>query len=176
MTYKEEMQWSELERLLPKIRSSFEKAKEFEILKKSARLLLHEELEKKAKMLSEMIDACKVLVNLGINIETVINEVEKKANELHHECKKLLKEIEEKVCKAEQIRKELNSEEEYYKNVSIFFKGIKIKKKQITPKEFESLLYFMCITELKPEELFENFCEMYPWITYGCKKRNSVIP
>lgn len=174
MTYKEKMQWNELERLLPKIRSSYKKEIELEKLIDSAKLIVSE-LTKKTQMLREATEIPTMLNNLEIESEAIKNEIITKSEKIGYECKELTAQAEKKIKRCEEIRDELRIERDYYRNISIFLKGLKIKKKQVTFEEFESLLYFLCTTGLKPEDLFEHFCEMYPWITYGFIKRNCTI-
>lgn len=156
MTYKEKMQWSELERLLPMLKGSLKKERIAQKLDVSISNL-KENIEKLYEVLFEIEDLRE---DLGeAHIETPSEEENLQLNigwieiEVENHCKRY-----------DTIVKELEVEETYYRNVCKFLKGMKIKKGQLSVDEFEALLYFMWITRMNPNDLFDNFCQMYPCI------------
>lgn len=74
------------------------------------------------------------------------------------------KEVQECEKEIAKLADEYGVERKYYENVGGFLKGMKIRRRQVSWREFEALLFFMLVTGIRKEELFENFGEMYPWI------------
>ena len=157
MTYKEKMQWNELERILPMLKESLRKERIAQKLDVSISNL-KETIKELYKVIYEIED-------LKEDLGEVLTEYPLKEEEnIQLEIGGIEIEVENYCKRYDTIVKELETEETYYRTVCTFLKGMKIKKGQLSIDEFEALLYFMWITRMNPNELFDNFCQMYPWI------------
>lgn len=163
MTYKEKMQWSELERILPMLRKSLNKDRRAQKID-SIVTELEDNLNWENEILSLFKETRENIKKRGLELPEIEEKIQKFENDILLKIENLSKEI-RKLCEEHnRIVDELEVEETYYRTVCRFLKGIKIRKKQVSPSEFDTLLYFMWITRMNPNDLFDNFCQMYPWI------------
>ena len=167
MTYKEKMQWNELERLLPMLKESLKKERIAQKLD-VAISDLKETIEKLYEAIYKIEDLKE---DLGDALPEIPSEEEES---IQLEIGGIEIELENYCKKYDIIVSELEVEETYYRIVCRFFKGMKIRKRQVSVDEFEALLYFMWITRMNPNDLFDNFCQMYPWIREKWKEEIGI--
>ena len=142
MTYKEKMQWSELERILPMVKESLKKER------------VAQKLDRAISNLKETIEK---LQQVTYEIEDLKGDLDETLGKYPSEEEETLQleigwiEIEaQKYCKEyDRIVKELEIEETYYRTVYKFLKGMRIRKGQVSVDEFEAILYFMWITRME---------------------------
>lgn len=173
MTYKERTQWSELERLLPMLRKSLNKdrkARKIDLIVNE----LEERINRKNIVLNFLKETYEGIKKRNLKLPEIEEKIREKEIDVLAEIEDLNKRI-RKLCEEHNtIVDELEVEETYYRTVSTFLKGIKIRKKQVNPNEFNALLYFMWITRMNSNELFDNFCQMYPWIQLEWKDEIQI--
>lgn len=173
MTYKEEMQWNELERLLPMLRKSLNKdigARKIDSIVTE----LEDKINKKNIVLNFLKELREELKKNNLKLPEIEEQIQKIEDDVLPEIEDLNKEIQKLYEEHNRIVDELEVEETYYRTVCKFLKGINIRKKQVNPSEFEALLYFTWITRMNPNDLFDNFCQIYPWIREKWKEEIGI--
>ncbi len=147
------LQWKLMETLLPSLKSSLDK------WEKSRKLLRKvEETERQIKHQKNIMDL------MGpCPAEELFNMLE--------EFFDMYKKNEDLIISYNKLKSELSEENMFYEKLAHAFDGMKITKKQLTPKEFKAILYFAMVTGIDRTQLFECFGTMYRHITYAWDKK-----
>lgn len=151
MMNEQERKWKALERLLPVIKDSVEKYKRMQ--------RLHEQLNRRMTLVKKQIQSLK-----AIEQNEIIYEVDKVRAEIAEIEEKELKELDELYEEYKELSVRMDLDYLYY---PLFedLRGIRIRKGQVSPSEFEALLYYAMRAGIPRKSLFANFYEMYPYIT-----------
>lgn len=145
--------------IMPRVRETFEKRKKVEALKAEIR-----ESKRAIKVRKDEIKALAALSQKGDRIESVLKK----------EVEMLKEEIQKKKQLQASIETEISIDECSYKAQGKLVKGICLKQEEV--KDAALMLYFMWVSKMKKDDLFEAYFETTKNLsrTNGSLKTNLI--